>query len=1001
MSDVSPSHEAEGLDARLRAAVEDGGVRDPEAEKWRTDLAARLFGQPHREVRIGRYEVLSRVGGGATGVVYAAHDPQLDRKVALKVLRADMALPPGRSAAWLAREAKILARLSHPNVVPVYDVGEDEGRLFIALELVEGRSLRPWMEERHRWDEVVDVFVQAGRGLAAAHAAGLVHRDFKPENVLLGDDGRVRVSDFGIARRLTPAREELARTEASGPVASTSMSQTTHRGAGTPSYMAPEQFLGDPVDARTDQFGFCVALHEALHGERPFAGQTRATLAANVIAGRRRGGARGRGVPRWLDRVLARGLEVDPERRYPSMDALLADLERRRRGRARRWLGAALVGVALGVGVLGVRGDGEPDPCEGGETKLNTVWSADRGRQLEEAFVATGLPYAEDSARRVREAIDAYGQTWVATHGRACEGATEDAVIERMHCLQSRLLELRSLGEVFAQADASVVEHAVASAGALVSPEECMFVGGVETVAAGEAINAGDLRLQIARAKALGNTGQPLEARRLAREAAQQARELVDRSLEAEALVVAAQVERILLGVVERNDAELTAYSAVLAAEAAHRPDLLARALVEYLSVTVSLGRHAQAWRWERRARDAVEAVGAPPELMGRIDYTMATAWSYEGRPDQTMAVAIRARDRFLEGGAATRRWVSLAENLIGELIFEQGRYAEALPYYERSLDIAAAEIGPEHAWVASAHGNMAEVFFLSGRLDDAAEHYEQALRIREDSYGPTSVWVIHTLAHLGDVALRRGQPAVALAHYRKALDARAELRRMAGERPAREDESLVVYQDLQAWDQEQWLHHGMALALLGLGRVDEAAASAAQVPEPRLPRDIHHPDLIGRLDVPGQIALARDALPEAIAAFERVLGPMEAQLGARHHMLVYPLLGLGQAQLRQGSADRARPVLERALRLLEAGPDLGPRLSGDLHLALALAFEGVPGRAEEARTWAEQAPRDYAASPVDAGPDAQEVLRRLVAREGASDAEPDQRSPEAPGHPG
>ena len=966
MSETESPAQSLALDSQLRAATTAGQERDPEKEKWRSDLAARLFGQAPREVKFGRYTVLSRVGDGAAGVVYAAHDPELDRKVALKVLRGDVALPPERAAQWLAREAKILARLSHPNVVPVYDVGEDQGQVFIALELVEGRSLRSWMKDTRTPEQVVAIFLQAGRGLAAAHAAGLVHRDFKPENVLLGDDGRVRVSDFGIARRLVSPAEDVAQTEASGEVglASAETSMTTHGGAGTPGYMAPEQFLGDPVDARTDQFGFCVALHEALYGLRPFPGRTRAQLAANVIAGRRRAEPRGPGVPKWLDKIVARGLEGDPDRRYPSMDALLTDLERRRTGRGRWLVGAGLVvGLAAAGLATAATSDADAlDPCAGGEAKLAAVWEPERAQRIDAAFASTQLPYAEDSARRVRESVDDYGRAWVQAHAGVCDGATEDAVLQRMHCLQSRLLELKSLAELFGQADRRVVEHAVASTAALVDPAECMYVGAAATApGADDVMGEGDLRLEIARAKALGDTGQHREARRLARAAAQRARDHADRALEAEALLVAAHVERDLFGVVERNDAELTAYSAVLAAEAAHRPDLLARGLVEYLAVTVGQGRHEQAWKWERRAREAVEAMGNSPELVGRIEFAMALAASYIEDHDASVAAAERALARFTEGGASARRWVSTVENLIGELVFEEGRYAESLPHYERALDIAVAELGPRHAWVASAHGNMAEVFLLSGRYDEAAEHFDVALGIREQSYGPTSVWVIHTIAHQGDVLLLQGRPEQALVAYRRALDARSELRRMAGDRPTTDTDTLNVYRDLQAWDQDQWLIHGIALSLLELGRTEEAARALEGLPLGVLPEDHHHPDLIGRLDVTGQVALARGDHAKAKEEFLRALDRMEAGLGSMHRDLVHPLYGLGLVHLEQGAVDEARPYLERALRLHSTLPDFRLGLRGDLEFALARALAPLPERATESEQLARRAIEDYA----------------------------------------
>ncbi|MEX1361924.1 MAG: tetratricopeptide repeat protein, partial [Nannocystaceae bacterium] len=427
-------------------------------------------------------------------------------------------------------------------------------------------------------------------------------------------------------------------------------------------------------------------------------------------------------------------------------------------------------------------------------------------------------------------------------------------------------------------------------------------------------------------------------------------------------------------------------------------PDLLARGLVEYLSVTVSLGRIAQAWKWERRAREAVQAIGSPPELSGRMEYSMALAESYAGHPERSFDAALRAREHFVEGGATSRRWVSTAENLLGELVFESGRYDEALPHYERALDIATEEMGTEHTWVAGAHGNMAEVFFLSGRYEQAQHHFEEALRIREGCFGPTSVWVIHTLAHLGDVALARGTPAEALARYELALEARVLLRRMAGDRPANDDEILTVYRDLQAWDQDQWLYYGMALSLLQLGRIEEARALVQQVPEPRVALDHHHPDLISRLDVPGWVELAAGQLPEAIGAFERALDSMEEQLGPRHHLLVHPLLGLGQAHLQSGSPDQARPYLERALRLHEVRPVADPRLRGDLRLSLARALVERAGRLDDARALATQARDDYRGVPNGDPARLEAADSWLLAHGGALNAGPSSASPSPSG---
>ncbi len=261
---------------------------------------------------LGRYRVLEELGSGGAGVVVAAHDPELDCRVAIKVLRSPV------NEHRLTREARALAKLAHPNVVAVYDVGSFEGRPFVAMELVHGITLRRWIEERARpWREALDVLSSAGRGLAAAHAAGLVHRDFKPDNVMLGDDGRVRVLDFGLVG--APRSGEIALDDGTSP-------RATETGAllGTPAYMAPEQFRAEEVDARTDQWSYCATLWEAVYGERPFRGATLRELSRAVVGGALTEPPRDRVVPGWLRRALTRGLAVDRAARHPSMEALLA-----------------------------------------------------------------------------------------------------------------------------------------------------------------------------------------------------------------------------------------------------------------------------------------------------------------------------------------------------------------------------------------------------------------------------------------------------------------------------------------------------------------------------------------------------------------------------------------------------------------------------------------------------------------------------------------------------
>ena len=315
-----------------------------------------------RGTAIGRYVVLAPVGTGGIGEVYAAFDPQLDRKVAIKLVRPDAseAVDVTEARARMQREAQALARLAHPNVVAVFDVGTFEDDVFVAMELIEGTTLKRWLAEARRpWREIRDMFVQAARGLASAHAAEMIHRDFKPENVMIGADGRARVLDFGLARpsvvEEVPAGPRPLADTAVGS-ASPFGAQITRTGTllGTPAYMSPEQHMHQPTDARSDQFSFCVALYEGLYGERPFSGDTIAQLGMATLQGKLAEPPKGTNVPAWLRAVVVRGLAADPEARWPSMDALItalhADPAARRRKLTLLIAGPLAIAAAVAAG---------------------------------------------------------------------------------------------------------------------------------------------------------------------------------------------------------------------------------------------------------------------------------------------------------------------------------------------------------------------------------------------------------------------------------------------------------------------------------------------------------------------------------------------------------------------------------------------------------------------------------------------------------------------------
>lgn len=340
-------------------------------EGLRGSLSAGLFHWVEQPTRIGRFALSERLGAGAMGEVHLAHDSYLGRNVAIKLVRPQrlvhMDQDPARcvDSQRLVREAQALARVSHPNVVHVYEVGLWNDRVFIVMELVRGQSLRQWLAaQRHatapeRWRQVLEIFLAAGQGLQAVHDAGLTHRDLKPDNILVGADGRVRLADFGLARNVaiteeTPDTRELPRPnprglEHAGTLAMVRNLTATDAIIGTPGYMSPEQMRGEPCDARSDQFSFCVSLYEALYRVRPFPGRSLADLRRQVLEEGFSSPPRDADVPAWIGKVIARGLAMEPADRYPDMADLLAALARPPRTTRRLRTAAALL---LGAGAL-------------------------------------------------------------------------------------------------------------------------------------------------------------------------------------------------------------------------------------------------------------------------------------------------------------------------------------------------------------------------------------------------------------------------------------------------------------------------------------------------------------------------------------------------------------------------------------------------------------------------------------------------------------------------
>jgi serine/threonine-protein kinase len=765
---------------------------------------------------VGRYLVLDRIGAGAMGTVYAAYDPELDRRIALKALRANPAEGLWLDPQTLAREAKAMARLSHPNVVAVYDVVAGDEQVFIAMELVDGQSLRAWLDSPaapRTEREILEVFIQAGRGLAAAHAAGIVHRDFKPDNVLIGRDGRVRVADFGLARpldalRAGPASNGPASDPLRGPVeASLSMG---HALQGTPRFMAPELFEGRRADARTDQFAFCVSLWGALFGVEPFQGDDLLSLVANVREGRITVPARaGPASPRS---PLMRGLSQDPAKRYPTMEALLAELERdpgapwRRRAAA----SAGLLIVLSLCGAVVAKHRAEVRGCEALTHRLDGVWDESSRHAVHEAFEKTRLAYAGEADQRITRILDDYASAWSRSVLATCESppGLEAVASRRDACYDERLTQLKALGQVLAAADPDVVEHAVQAARALPDVATC---AGADPL--GDRTEPTDPTLR-AQARALEER---LRVAEVAREAgrAKVGIELASANVdEAERIGFAPLVAeaRLELGRAQwesedRQAADATLRRATLDAEAAGVPGLGARAWIAW--GRVAAGRSDWALADERFdfAQACLDRIGDQGSLRGELLLRRGERLSDEGQFEAARAVGEKALPLLERTGSAL---TSQAIKDLGVTADMQGRYPEARAYYQRALASYEAFYGPGHPYVATVFNNIGLMEADDGHLAEGAMALERAFAITQGAFGDDYPRTIQARFNLAIVYEGQSRYADALPIARQAV---ASADRIYGL-----DDSTTAY-----------ALGALANALVGLGRPEEAIEPATR----------------------------------------------------------------------------------------------------------------------------------------------------------------------------
>ena len=752
-----------------------------------------------RGEQVGRYVVLEQLGRGGMGVVYAAYDPELDRKVALKLLHAQLhaGVDTSEGRPRLLREAQALAKLAHPNVITIHDVGTVAGAVFIAMEFIEGQTLGDWSERARPWRERVAMFVAAGRGIAAAHRAGIVHRDFKPDNVMIGKDGRPRVLDFGLARAADVGEirgEPIERSSegALDPVllsSSTLDTKLTATGTvmGTPAYMAPEQHYGLAVDERSDQFSFCVATYEALYGERPFAGDNLAALAFAVTEGKVREAPAGSAVPGWLRKLLLRGLAVDPAARHPSMDELLRALDRDpTRTRRAVLLGVGLVAALVGLALAGQRWLAGPQLCTGAEQHLVGVWDLDTRAALHEAFVASGAVYAEASFAGFAAALDDYAEQWTTMHGQACaatriHGEQSDEVLTlRMTCLDRSRAQLSALVEVYRSADAQAVERSVEAADSLPPLRLCADVEALtlgvrppETEAL--RVRVDELRGRVDVARTLGRSGRIVEAHA-------QLSALMPEVDATDYRPLVAEAELARAGASELPEERIAALErAVWMAEVSHHDRVAAEAWVQLVEARgTGANEFVRALDAVARADAAIERIAGDPELRIRLDVAHGMVLNSMDRDAEALVLQRRAHAARIAAGQGGTP-IALSEVVaLANILLDHDELDEAEQVLNEAIGHARPLLGDDHPWLARLQATRGRVFYEQSNYVAAEADLRAALVVLERSVGegsPQVGGVLNGLAVLLDEQRRFDEAAPlferAAANYRASLGPR------------------------------------------------------------------------------------------------------------------------------------------------------------------------------------------------------------------------------------
>jgi len=877
------------------ARIGDDATLLPEAtpvlgdEPTAASMHARRSASASAVARVARYVLLDRLGEGGMGVVWSAYDPELDRRIAIKVLREPAAAGTPRRTRML-REAQALARLAHPNVVAIHDVGTLDERVWIAMEYVEGETLAAWRKRTNpSWREVVEVMSAAGRGLAAAHAVGLVHRDVKPDNVMVGRDGRVRVMDFGLAFAAAGGDASDAASD-STPLPIASQAQTLAGGlAGTPGYMPPEQLHHLEVDAAGDQFAYCVTLWEACYGTKAFLGATIVELSTAVLQGRIATPPADSRVPRWLRDVALRGMATDRAQRFASMTDLLDALDQGQLRARRRIAYAAATVVAIGGAVAWASHAAvertRATACANEGAAIAEVWPGAGDTQrtaVAAAITRTGVPFAASTLERIDARLDEYTAKWSAARGAACLRDQSDPLRDQIvACLDDQREMMTATISVFREADRDVATGAISSTASLVPVYDCedaAYLARIENEVVGSEGAAGELRRRLTRLTATVRTG---------------------------------------------NDDGVIADAAALVADA---DAIGATALVAQAHAL-----HGETLMRASKFEDAVEAM--------RAGFTMALGIGRDHVALDAAANLAFAIGYRLGRNAEGRQWIAIADAMLRRLPSDDGscegliRHNEAILFalggdmdsavqsLERALELTIPVNGPDHLSIARIHTDLGAVHTEARQLAPALMHHRRALEIYEAALGPDHPMIASTLINLGAAHQFLGSNELARAAFERAIAVAESVDGSEHANVASALESLGTTFTLLG-------EHERAFAALQRSLVIRTAV---------LPPE--HPEVMDSLERLAEAEIELGRLDAALAHIDTARTSLEAQPEPDPTRTSWWSVLRGRIHLERGALAEANAVLEPAIA---GGKLMGGRLAyGQLALAETLRRSG------------------------------------------------------------